>query len=447
MNISHTPSFNLKAVLQETGITADTLRAWERRYGLPLPDRTPGGHRLYSQHDIETIKWLMAKQADGVSISHAVEMWMELVNANMDPLAGSSSTGINPLQISSISNFGTSLDTLRAQWLTACLMFNETTAEQSLNQSFSIFPVETVCVEVLQKGLAEMGELWYGHRASVQQEHFASCLAMRRVDALLSAVPVPWRKQTVLVGCPAGEWHAFVPLLLSLLLRRRGQNVIHLGVNVPSAQFVETAASVRADLVILVAQRLVTAASLQQAALLFASQDVTVAFGGRIFTTQPVLVESIPAHYLGETLVDSLEEVERLLKRTSKNAASVRSITRDYVAAHQFFTSRRTQIESTLQTTLQLHTVSPHNLASGILHLGDNIAAALQLGDMGYASSEIEWLKSLINADDRSSQELVVFLQAYANAVKKNIDGSGRPIHDWLSTEMERLRNNEPRTK
>ena len=56
---STTPAFNLKVVLKETGLGADTLRAWERRYGLPVPNRSAGGHRLYSQSDIETIKWLM----------------------------------------------------------------------------------------------------------------------------------------------------------------------------------------------------------------------------------------------------------------------------------------------------------------------------------------------------------------------------------------------------
>ena len=58
---STTPAFNLKVVLKETGLAADTLRAWERRYGLPSPNRTAGGHRLYSQRDIETVKWLMKR--------------------------------------------------------------------------------------------------------------------------------------------------------------------------------------------------------------------------------------------------------------------------------------------------------------------------------------------------------------------------------------------------
>ena len=41
MSVSTTPTYNLKVVIKETGIAADTLRAWERRDGLPMPDRTP----------------------------------------------------------------------------------------------------------------------------------------------------------------------------------------------------------------------------------------------------------------------------------------------------------------------------------------------------------------------------------------------------------------------
>ncbi len=69
------PIFNLKAVVKETGIKPDTLRAWERRYGMPAPQRTTGGHRLYSQRDVDLLHWLLARQAEGMSISRAVEMW------------------------------------------------------------------------------------------------------------------------------------------------------------------------------------------------------------------------------------------------------------------------------------------------------------------------------------------------------------------------------------
>ena len=85
-NLNHTPVYNLKAVLKETGLKADVLRAWERRYDLPKPERTSGGHRLYSEYDVATIKWLKSRQAEGLSISRAVELWNEVLEAGSNPL-------------------------------------------------------------------------------------------------------------------------------------------------------------------------------------------------------------------------------------------------------------------------------------------------------------------------------------------------------------------------
>jgi DNA-binding transcriptional MerR regulator/methylmalonyl-CoA mutase cobalamin-binding subunit len=437
MPFSTSPAFNLKVVLKETGLAADTLRAWERRYGIPLPERTPGGHRLYSQRDIETIKWLMARQTEGLSISRAVDLWNEQSASGTDPLAGAASrTDAAPPALLLPAN--TSLDALRSEWINACLKFDESAAEHTLNQAFSMFPVEAVCTTILQRALSELGELWYENRASVQQEHFASALAMRRLDALLAASPAPSRKQTVIVGCPADEWHAFTPLLLALLLRRRGLGVIYLGANVPNVQFAETAAAVRADLVILVAQTLVTAATLQQVAQTLTSRGLPTAFGGRIFNVIPSLVESIPGHFLGRSVEASLDEVDRLTQSNGA-AGAAKPISQEYLAAHQFFASRRAEIELSLRQHIQPLAVSPDSLMTGIVHLGNNIEAALQLGDMNYVSGEMEWVKSLVKAHDRPMSELTDFITSYANAVRQHINGSGRPIFDWLSSEVVKL--------
>ena len=87
------PAYNLKVVLQLTGIKPDTLRAWERRYGLPLPQRTAGGHRLYSQYDIEMIKWLMERQDEGMRINRAIDLWRDIEAGGKDPLDDTNPVG------------------------------------------------------------------------------------------------------------------------------------------------------------------------------------------------------------------------------------------------------------------------------------------------------------------------------------------------------------------
>lgn len=438
---STTPTFNLKVVLKETGLAADTLRAWERRYGLPSPNRTAGGHRLYSQRDIETIKWLIKRQSEGLSISRAVDLWNEETASGMDPLAGSGQqTALTslamPIQYQAPD---TTADTLRTRWIEACMEFNESAAENVLNQAFSMFPVEIVCLEVLQKGMSEIGERWYQNEANVQQEHFASALAMRRLDALLSASPAPTRNQTVVVGCPADEWHTLTPLLLSLLLRRRGLNVIYLGANVPSEQFTNTVQDLHASLVILVAQQLITAATLQRTALVFSSQKIPTAFGGRIFSIHPEIAKSIPGFFLGHSLPEAVEHVESLLSHKIKLNEPL-AASPSYVAAHQAFESKRGQIELTFKQLLEPLAISPENIRTGVHFLSENIAAALQLGNTSYVSAEVDWLKVLLQSYATEPEQLVHFMETYSKAVNKNINGQGKPIFEWLSKEVEKLR-------
>ena len=436
MSLSKNPAFNLKVVLQETNIAADTLRAWERRYGLPMPQRTSGGHRLYSQYDIETIKWLLARQSEGLSISRAVDLWNDHNASGVDPLAGLTPSTLTSTQATPAIYISpdTNLDSLRAQWIAACMQFSESNSEQILNQAFSMFPVESVCMEILQKGMVEIGNLWYENGASVQQEHFASGLAMRRLDALLSASPAPTRNQTILVGCPPNEWHTFTPLLLALLLRRRGLNVIYLGANVPAEQFEETVKSVNAKLIILVAQTLITASSLQFTALALANLRTPVGYGGRIFNLQPNLANYIPGYYLGNSLASALDTVEKLLQAKIR-PNPFKAVSAEYIAAHQAFVSNRTHIESTLKELIPPVSIRSEELNTGIQFLGDNIAAALQLGDMEQVTDEMEWLKTLLQSHQRPPEELTGFIEAYSQAVDKHINGQGVPIKEWLKTQ------------
>jgi DNA-binding transcriptional MerR regulator len=438
---STAPAFNLKVVLKETGIAADTLRAWERRYGLPMPQRTAGGHRLYSQRDIATIKWLMKRQAEGLSISRAVDLWNEQTASGSDPLGGSAQSTLVSLSTVPIpyQSPDTTLDSLRARWIGACLSFSESAAEQILNQAFSIFPVEAVCIEVLQKGMSEIGDLWYENRASVQQEHFASNLAMRRLDALLNASPGPTRNHTVIVGCPPDEWHTLTPLLLSLLLRRRGLNALYLGANVPVSQFTDTVKNATSELVILIAQQLTSAATLQQTALALSSSKIPTAFGGRIFNLHPDLSHTISGRFLGPDLNAAMDEIEVILNNKVEWHKS-RTASQMYIAAHQAFVSKRDQIELTVKQSLEPLSISPEDLRTGIHFLGENITAALQLGDMAYVSAEVEWLKVLLQSYEKHPQQLIHFMETYSQAVNKNINGSSHPIIDWFNVELAKLR-------
>lgn len=58
-------------VARRTGMSTATLRAWERRYDMFSPRRTPGGQRLYSEHDVERVREVQRWVAQGWSVAAA----------------------------------------------------------------------------------------------------------------------------------------------------------------------------------------------------------------------------------------------------------------------------------------------------------------------------------------------------------------------------------------
>ena len=429
--VSMTPAFNLKVVLKETGIAADTLRAWERRYGLPMPQRSAGGHRLYSQRDIETIKWLMKRQAEGLSISRAVDLWKEQASSGTDPLAGSVQPGF------SVSS-NMSLETLRHDWLSACFRFDTLAAEQILNQAFAVHSVEVTCTEVIMRGLYEVGERWQKGTSTAQQEHFASEIAMRRLEALISASPPPTRTETILVACPPEEWHTFPLLLLSLFLRRRGWNVVFLGAVVPTESMEETIEAVNPRLVILSAQTLITAVSLREMARLLRGKGIQVAFGGRVFNQIPGLAGRIPGHYLGKAIESALPTIESLINNPGP-APAESAAAKDALQTAAAFRAKRPLVERFILDYLSAHQQTVDYLDIANHFLGDTLTAALELGDLSLASSDMRWLTNLLMERNIHPTVLPFFLSLYAQAIQDVLGEEGHSIHEWLIVESQKF--------
>lgn len=67
-NVHEEALFPIGTVSEETGVNTVTLRAWERRYGLITPHRTPKGHRLYTQADIQRVHQILQLLDQGVSV-------------------------------------------------------------------------------------------------------------------------------------------------------------------------------------------------------------------------------------------------------------------------------------------------------------------------------------------------------------------------------------------
>lgn len=424
------PVFNLKAVVQETGVAASTLRTWERRYGLPRPQRAPSGRRLYSRRDVETVHWLAARQSEGMTIGQAVALWRSLEDAGRDPLV------VYPQRPAERPPAGQeALERWRDAWIAACLAFDEAGADAIFGQALAAFPPEVVCTEVLREGLAWIGEAWYRGDATVHQEHFASHMAAHRVQALLAATAPPSRPDSVLVVCPPRENHAFGPLLTTYLLRRAGWGVIYLGADLPVAETEAAVRRVAPRWVIASAYHLPPVVGIQALGRLLQEMGVPLMYGGRIFNLVPALRSRITGHFLGERME---EAPARLAEWTIHPPAppSVVPESEVYCSARTAFLEQEWSIRARVFSLLSVHPLT-HNLPNWLLeYTFSHIRAAVMLGDMALADAYVDWLRGLGDGFSLPDGWVAPFLEAYRKGIKRYLGGDGAPLLEWLDRQM-----------
>jgi methanogenic corrinoid protein MtbC1 len=295
-----TPVFTIKTVVQETGIPPATLRAWERRYGVLSPGRSEGGYRLYSERDIAILRWLKRQVDADVSISRAVALLEMRRPGGEDEHRPASPRADLP-------NGARSPAAVEEELLAALLAFDEPRADALLSEAFAIYPVEQVTEEIMAPTLAEVGERWHHGEATIVQEHFATAVLRRRLNAMFSAYDQPSTGPLAITGAAPAEWHDVGILLVSLALRRAGWRVVYLGQNVPADHLLQEVRKLHPDLVCLSATTREGAADLAQiyerVAELPAPRPRLV-FGGRAFNMAPELHEAFPGAFVSASARD-----------------------------------------------------------------------------------------------------------------------------------------------
>lgn len=424
-----TPTFNLKAVLSETGIKAHTVRAWEKKFGLPRPMRSKGKHRIYTQHDINIVRWLMARQDEGMSIRRAAELWQNIESKGGDPFE------YIPYQrdeLNVIFESGETLADLRTAWIDNCLKFDDAATEKFLMQAFAIYPIKMVCLEILQKGLSQIGDLWFNNKATVQQEHFTSAQTLNRINALLAAAPPPTRLGRLLVACAPNEEHTFSIQLITLFLRYQGWNVIYLGADLPIKQLESTVNYIKPDLVILSAQRLETADTLGKVTQKLTELGIPSAFGGTIFNLIPSLRYHINGHFLGEDVEGAIDIINKIMTFDPPMHVA-ESVPEIYKKALKHFDSTRYLIDFDIRQQLEKENIPFIYLEDTNNRLKQEILAALSLGDISLVNSELTLSQQLMNNYGISSDMQQKYFLAYHQSAKNRLNEDGKIIIEWLN--------------
>jgi DNA-binding transcriptional MerR regulator len=262
---------------QRTGVSPELLRAWERRYGLLKPARSPGGYRLYSRADEARVRRMKAHLAQGVATAEAARL--------AERAAASES-------------LGGSMKALRGDLGCALEAFDEASGHRVLDVALDSFSVDGVMSDLLIPYLDDLGERWSRNEVTVAQEHFASNLIRARLLALGRSWDAGYGPRALL-ACPEGELHDLGIVLFGVALARRGWRITFLGANTPLPTVISTAREVRPDAVVVAVTdpaHLAGAephlASLARSYRLFlagrGTDGIAAAVGAELFDTDPV---------------------------------------------------------------------------------------------------------------------------------------------------------------
>lgn len=218
---------------RRVGVSPELLRAWERRYGLLRPSRSPGGFRLYSDADVSRIEEMKESLARGLSAAEAAR----LVREREEERAVASESA--PVLEAGLADLR---EALRA--------FDEAGAHAALDRLLSSLSLDAVLRDAVLPLLRDLGESWARGETTVAQEHFASNLLRGRLLALGRG----WGRGSgpqALLACPPGELHDLGLIVFGLALRNRGWRITFLGADTPIATVSDTARRIEPDLVVL----------------------------------------------------------------------------------------------------------------------------------------------------------------------------------------------------
>jgi MerR family transcriptional regulator, light-induced transcriptional regulator len=207
------PLVRIGELSRRTGVNADTLRAWERRYGLLTPARSDGGFRLYSRGDEERVRAMRALIDSGVSASEAARLARSGAAPRPSPAEASSGGADRRLR-------------------EALERYDEAEANAVLDDAIAALSLEALANRVVLPVLEEVGERWERGEASVGQEHFATNIVRGRLAGLARN----WGAGSgplAILACPPGELHDIGLILFGLVLRARGWRIAYLGANTP----------------------------------------------------------------------------------------------------------------------------------------------------------------------------------------------------------------------
>lgn len=219
-------TYRINIASEMSGVSEGLIRAWERRYGVLKPRRTPSGYRAYTESDITVLRRLKQLTAEGVSIAEAVKLLPSIkrdVKEQLDKSERAVPRAPKPGQA----------EKWRQEILVAAERLDQQAVEALLDEGMASMPPVTFWEEVLAPLQREVGERWHDGTLTVAEEHLVTQAIRQRVLTMIHQAPRR-SKRHVVCACFPRDDHELGLLGAALKFRYAGWRVTFLGARTPA---------------------------------------------------------------------------------------------------------------------------------------------------------------------------------------------------------------------
>lgn len=202
-----------------TGIKSDTIRIWEKRYGILTPFISPSGRRFYNDNDLMRLINIAILYRHGTKISLIASKTDSEIREKAEILSSSE---------------GKTSDII-ALMVIAMNRLDETAVNEVLLKSVIERGFDSTISDVVFPFLRKVGIMWHTGAVNVGTEHFITSVFRQRLIAAIDALPPPKKDKgsRFLLFLPEGEMHELGLLFYSYLIKKRGNHVLYLGQSTP----------------------------------------------------------------------------------------------------------------------------------------------------------------------------------------------------------------------
>jgi DNA-binding transcriptional MerR regulator len=226
--------YRIRAVAELTGVSTATLRAWERRYGVPAPARTASAYRLYGDDDVALVAQMRDLVESGVAPAEAARALREHAATTTEAPGD-----VDAYQLSS------------DRIVDAARRFDVEALREELTRALSLGPAMALFDRTLAPALAQIGDLWLKGQLTIAQEHILSNLLLGRVAQLLELIQPVDASRRVVLATFEDEQHVIGLYGVGLHFAAWGYRSVFLGARTPPDAVARVVSSMEVDTVAL----------------------------------------------------------------------------------------------------------------------------------------------------------------------------------------------------